>query len=77
LALRGELDPPFGGMNRYLGYNRLSERVAIAALDSEEYYLDVAGKMEQDKRSYYHAFSPIHGMRDLSVGGPFCAGVSP
>ena len=48
-------------MNRYLGYNRLSEKVAIAALDSEEYYLDVAGKMEQDKRSYYHAFSQFTG----------------
>lgn len=34
---------------RYLGYHRLSERIALAALDSPEYYRDIAQKMEEDK----------------------------
>lgn len=34
---------------RYLGYHRLSERVALAALDSPDYYLTIAGYMDADK----------------------------
>jgi histidinol-phosphate aminotransferase len=34
---------------RYLGYHRLSERIALAALDSPEYYREIAGYMNADK----------------------------
>ena len=33
---------------RYLGFNRLSEKIAIAALDSKEYYTTIGRKLLQD-----------------------------
>jgi histidinol-phosphate aminotransferase len=48
-------------LNRYLGYNRLSEKVALAALDAEAYYQEVARKIELDKRLYYGAFAGFPG----------------
>ncbi len=47
--------------NRYLGFNRLSEEVAIAALDSKEYYLDIAKKMDEDKEFFYTELSVFKG----------------
>ncbi|MBK9247112.1 MAG: histidinol-phosphate aminotransferase family protein [Ignavibacteria bacterium] len=47
--------------NRYLGYNRLSEQIAIAALDSPEYYEEIAEKMTQDKEMMYEEFSRLNG----------------
>ena len=47
-------------MNRYLGYNRLSEDVAIAALDSADYYQDIYNKMKQDKEIYYRELAKIN-----------------
>ncbi len=38
---------------RYLGYNRISEELSFAALDSKDYYLKVAKLMENDKKKYY------------------------
>ena len=49
--------------NRYLGYNRLSEELAVAALDSPEYYSEVAGKMNEDKERYYAALGRLPGFR--------------
>lgn len=39
--------------NRYLGYNRISEKLAIAALDSEDHYLEIKKRMNEDKERYY------------------------
>jgi histidinol-phosphate aminotransferase len=39
--------------NRYLGYNRISEKIALAAMDSEEYYAEIARKMNEDKEAYF------------------------
>jgi histidinol-phosphate aminotransferase len=47
--------------NRYLGYNRLSEEVALAALDSSEYYLDIAQKMDSDRKLFYAELGAIPG----------------
>ena len=47
--------------NRYLGYNRLSELIAIAALDSPEYYFDIARKMKEDRQLYYSRLGKIPG----------------
>jgi|WetSurMetagenome_2_1015567.scaffolds.fasta_scaffold00778_21 histidinol-phosphate aminotransferase len=33
---------------RYLGYNRLSEKIAIAALDSDDYYTSISKKIVED-----------------------------
>ena len=41
---------------RNLGYNRISERLALAALDSPAYYADIAGRMAADRRKMYEVF---------------------
>lgn len=47
--------------NRYLGYNRLSEEIAIAALDSPGYYKNIAEKMYNDKKLYYEELGKLKG----------------
>jgi histidinol-phosphate aminotransferase len=49
--------------SRYLGFNCLSERVAMAALDSEEYYKEVSKKMAKDMDMYFHEFNNIPGFK--------------
>lgn len=49
--------------NRYLGFNRLSEEVAIAALDSPDYYRSVSEKMSQDKELYYSELGKMKGFK--------------
>lgn len=49
--------------SRYLGFNCLSERMAIAALDSEEYYMEVREKMAKDMEMYFHEFNTIPGFK--------------
>jgi histidinol-phosphate aminotransferase len=46
---------------RYLGYNQLSERIALAALDAEEYYRDVARRIRGDLVAYRDLFAPVPG----------------
>lgn len=48
---------------RYLGYHRLSEALALAALDSSEYYREVARKMIDDKQRYYDELGRISGFK--------------
>jgi histidinol-phosphate aminotransferase len=48
---------------RYLGYNRLSERLALAALDSPEYYAEISQKMIRDKERYYQTLAAIPGFK--------------
>jgi histidinol-phosphate aminotransferase len=50
-------------MHRYLGYHRLSEGLALAALDSPGYYKEIAEKMERDKLAYYAELGSIPGWR--------------
>ena len=38
--------------NKYLGYNRFSEAVALAALDSHDHYRKVADEMEWDRQLF-------------------------
>jgi len=47
--------------NRYLGFNLISEQIAIAALDSPDYYEDIAKKMKSDKEIYYQELGKIPG----------------
>lgn len=49
--------------NRYLGFNRLSEEVAIAALDSPEYYKNISEKMKNDKELYYSELGKLKGFK--------------
>lgn len=47
--------------NRYLGFNLISEQIALAALDSPEYYRKIANKMDADKEHYYRELGNIPG----------------
>jgi histidinol-phosphate aminotransferase len=49
--------------NRYLGYNRISEQIALAAMDSLEYYDDVAAKMQSDRMLYFTEMNKIEGLK--------------
>ena len=63
-ALMGENHAQFSLFSaRYLGYNRLSERIAIAALDSKEYYEEMRDKMTSDMDIYYNEFNNILGFK--------------
>jgi histidinol-phosphate aminotransferase len=48
---------------RYLGYNRVSERLALAALESRDYYASISQKMLQDKENYYRTLGSIPGFK--------------
>jgi histidinol-phosphate aminotransferase len=48
---------------RYLGYNRISEALAIAALDSTEYYESVRKEMVKDRELYYDFFDNLSGFK--------------
>lgn len=48
---------------RYLGYNRLSEQVAIAALDAGEYYNDMCEKMAADMKMFFEEFNKLEGFK--------------
>jgi histidinol-phosphate aminotransferase len=46
---------------RNLGYNRLSERLALAALDSPLYYASIAHRMAADRKRFYALFRSCPG----------------
>ena len=50
-------------MNRYLGYHRMSEAIAIAALDSPAYYHDIYIKMNEDKEMFYSELGQLPGFK--------------
>ena len=60
-AIGKNLKPFYNMANRYLGYNLLSEKIALAALDSPDYYHDVSSKMETDKEIYYEELGNLPG----------------
>jgi len=49
--------------DRYLGFNRLSEEIAIAALESEDYYIDISQKQVDDRNMYFEELSKIDGVK--------------
>ncbi len=56
-----ELEQLVSFSSRYLGYNQLSERIALAALDSPEYYIDITRRMVADKQMYMQGFGTLEG----------------
>ena len=46
---------------RYLGFNQLSEKIALAALDAKEYYRSITQKMRRDKELFYESFARLQG----------------
>ena len=49
--------------SRYLGYNRISEALALAALDSPEYYEAIRQQMCLDRQAFYDFFSGLSGWK--------------
>lgn len=49
--------------NKYLGYNRFSEAVALAALESDEHYRNVADQMEWDRQLFKKELGNIPGFK--------------
>ena len=47
--------------NKYLGYNRISEDLAIAALQSDDYYRDVARQMNESRACYEQEIGRLEG----------------
>lgn len=47
--------------NKYLGYNRLSEDIAIAALKSESHYREVARMMNESRKAYEEEIGCLPG----------------
>jgi histidinol-phosphate aminotransferase len=56
-----ELDQLVAFSARYLGYNQLSEKIALAALDDPAYYQRIGQAMREDIEMYYQEFSLIEG----------------
>ena len=47
--------------SRYLGYNRISELLALAALDSPEYYGRINESIRTDRETFYRFFDERNG----------------
>ena len=50
-------------INKYLGYNRFSEAVALAALDSDDHYRRVADDMEWGRQLYKKELGNLPGFK--------------
>jgi histidinol-phosphate aminotransferase len=50
-------------VNKYLGYNRFSEAVALAALDSDEHYRQVADDMQWGRELYKEKLGSLPGFK--------------
>jgi histidinol-phosphate aminotransferase len=49
--------------SRYLGFNRISEALALAALDSPEYYRSITAQMREDRKTFYDFFDAQPGFK--------------
>lgn len=59
-AFVGEyLKPASEYHSRYLGYNRISEELTFAALDSKDYYMECASKIRNDHDRLFDYFKKI------------------
>lgn len=46
---------------RYLGYNKLSENLAMISMDDKEYYERITMLMQEDKEYFYREFNKLDG----------------
>ncbi|MFZ1979299.1 MAG: aminotransferase class I/II-fold pyridoxal phosphate-dependent enzyme, partial [Bacteroidota bacterium] len=49
--------------SKYLGYDRINEQIAIAALDSMPYYEHITAQMNEDKEMFFNEFRIIPGFK--------------
>ncbi len=57
--------------SRYLGYNQLTEKIALAALDSGEYYTRTSDAIKEDNRAYYDFFMGLPGFKPFRTDANF------
>jgi histidinol-phosphate aminotransferase len=63
-AFAGNSLRPFDGFSTmYLGFNKLSEKIGIAALQSTDFYSGKAAIMKQDKEAYQKTLNPLPGFK--------------
>jgi len=63
-AFMGKSFEKFGRYsNKYLGYNRFSEDIAIAALKSEKHYRNIAHLMNEDRKMYEKEVGTLPGFK--------------
>jgi histidinol-phosphate aminotransferase len=71
-ACVGEELPDFITLtSRYLGYNRLSEELALAALDAEEYYRKAAAEIVSSKLKMIGTFRSLEAYRAYESAANF------
>ena len=58
-----ELDKFSRYSNKYLGYNRISEDIAIAALKSDSHYRNIAKLMNEDRARYEQEIGTLPGFK--------------
>ena len=56
---------------RYLGYNQLTEKIALSALDSKEYYRGITRQMVEDKERYMRELSALDGFTPFASDANF------
>jgi histidinol-phosphate aminotransferase len=49
--------------SKYLGYDRINEQIAIAAMDSIPYYEHIAAQMNEDKEMFFKEFRELPGFK--------------
>ncbi len=57
------LQPFYGFSTMYLGFNKLSEKIGIAALQSTDFYNEKAALMQADKELYKRELNPVPGFK--------------
>lgn len=56
---------------RYLGYNQLTEKIALAALDSGDYYRQITAQIREDNAAYYDFFVQLPGFKPFRTRANF------
>lgn len=56
---------------RYLGYNQLTERIALAALEDEDYYRRITEAMNESKAMFLEEFGKLEGFKPFASDSNF------
>jgi histidinol-phosphate aminotransferase len=56
---------------RYLGYNQLTERIALAALSDRQYYERIAQYIREDKAMYFEELNALPGFKAFESDANF------
>ena len=56
---------------RYLGYNQLTEKIALAALSDKEYYERITQYMREDKAMFIHELNMLDGFKAFESDANF------